>query len=117
MQCVRGSGPVESSAWEGKPVSDHRFEIDVTFSIYGEEFHWDASLNWDNHDGVIDTRIEDWFLNCYTKARSGYDTYAEMQRAEEAERWEREQLARLKAKYEPAPTKDGLSVKGDRSCL
>jgi ferredoxin len=42
--------------------------------------------------------------HCYAKARSGYeyDTFAERQRAKDAERFEREQLARLKAKYEPA---------------
>ncbi|MFV8317139.1 hypothetical protein [Mycobacterium sp. 23] len=81
-------------------MSDHRFEIDVKFSIYGQDFDWYASLNW-NNPGGLDTRIEEWFLNCYAKARSGYNTLVEMQRAEECERREREQLARLKAKYEP----------------
>lgn len=89
-------------------MSDHRFEIDVKFSIYDQDFDWDASLNWapDDYTGV-DKRIIDWFANCYAQARSDYDTYAEMRRAEDSERREREQLARLKAKYEPA---EGLGI-------
>lgn len=83
-------------------MSDHRFEIDVKFSIYGEDFEWDASLNWATNGEEIDPRITEWFANCYAKARGGYDTYTEMRRAEDSERHEREQLARLKAKYEPA---------------
>lgn len=84
-------------------MSDHRFAIDVKFSIYGEDFEWDASLNWapDNVTGV-DPRITDWFANCYARARSGYDSYVNMRAAEDSERREREQLARLKAKYEVA---------------
>lgn len=82
-------------------MSDHRFEIDVKFSIYGEDFEWDASLNWapDYYTGV-DKRITDWFANCYAKARSGYNSYQDMRAAEDTERREREQLARLKEKYE-----------------
>lgn len=85
-------------------MSDHRFHINVKFSIYGEDFDWDASLNWapDNNTGV-DVRITDFFANCYAKARSGYETYRDMKDAEEILRQEREQLARLKAKYEPGP--------------
>lgn len=84
-------------------MSDHRFQIDVKFSIYGEDFEWDASLNWDRYGSIegCDPRIVEWFANKYAQARSGYDSYVEMQRAEEQERRERGQLARLKAKYEP----------------
>lgn len=82
-------------------MSDQRFKLDVTFSIYGETFHWNPSLNWAADDDTgIDPRIIDWFANCYAKARGGYDTYVDMKRAEETERWERNQLAQLKAKYE-----------------
>lgn len=83
-------------------MSDHRFEIEVKFSIYGQDFDWSASLNWDQYNAIegTDPRIVEWFANRYAQARSGYDTYVEMVRAEENERLERAQLAQLKAKYE-----------------
>lgn len=88
-------------------MSDHRFAIDVKFSIYGQDFDWDASLNWvpDNQTGV-DPRITEWFANCYAQARSEYDTYEEMQIAQQIEKTERATLARLKAKYELSPNYD-----------
>lgn len=82
-------------------MSDHRFSLDAKLTIYGQTFEWNPWLNWvADGDSGVDQRIIDWFANCYAKARSGYDTYAEMHQAEENERDDREQLARLKAKYE-----------------
>lgn len=84
-------------------MSDHRFEIKLEFSIYGEDFEWEASLNWNAHDGGCDSRITEFFAGCYEIARAKYDaeTAAEDERRALVliEMKERAELARLLAKY------------------
>lgn len=98
-------------------MSDHRFYIKVEFSIYGEDYDWEASLNWDNHDGVIDSRIIDWFERYYNEARAKWDEQNAIDdRAKEArriEQSERAELARLKAKYEPDADASGVQSPED----
>lgn len=86
-------------------MSDHRFGLKVDFSIYGKNFEWDASLNWNAHDGGCDSRITEWFTTCYEEARAAWDAdnaaADELRRRTGVEQRERAELARLKAKYEP----------------
>lgn len=91
--------------YERRVMSDHRFEVKIEFSIYGQSFDWDASLNWSPNDFTgVDYRLIDWFADCYVKARAGYDHQNMIE--DQARDWaktealERAQLARLKAKYE-----------------
>lgn len=52
---------------------------------------------WPSNSG-IDRRIVEWVSECWDDAKARYD--AEARRREELERDERQELARLKAKYE-----------------
>ena len=84
---------------------DSRCNLKIEFSIYGEDFKWESSINYTpDDDSGVDSRVADWFKECYRKARYKYEEEmyeaqrAERERKTEAE--EREQLARLKEKYE-----------------
>lgn len=90
-------------------MSDHRCHLKIEFSIYGMKFEWDTSINYAPNEGDgIDDRIVDWFNECYAEARAAWDHESmledERRAAEKLERDERQQLARLKAKYEPELT-------------
>ena len=87
-------------------VMDSRFNLKAKFSIYGEDYDWDASLNWSAEPGEIDRRITEWFLDCHDKARMKYDERnyeaRERREAEETKARELADLERLKAKYPDA---------------
>ena len=86
-------------------MGDSRASVEITFSIYGKEFHQKWWINWMPSDELypVDRRIVEWFDTCYATARYGYDSMQAKVAAEEEERRDREQLARLQAKYpEPA---------------
>lgn len=83
---------------------DSRFHLTIKFRIYGEEYDWDCSLNWSGSDDRIDRRIAEWFLRCHDEA---YAKWCAKNADKESERMaaiieakEREELERLKAKYE-----------------
>lgn len=85
-------------------MSDHRFHLKGTFSIYGRDYPFDMSLNWHADFDGIDHRITDFFLKVYRTARREWDAelsevLAARERAAQEET-ERKELARLKAKYE-----------------
>lgn len=87
---------------------DSRFYLTVKFSIYGKVYEWkNASLNWsDNGDG-IDQRILDFFRDSHDEAYSLHqDAVWQSQKAlrdAKEEQSEREELARLQAKYGATP--------------
>ena len=48
---------------------DSRFRLKIAyFTIYGQQFEWDCSLNWTAEPGRIDERIENWFLHAHDNA-------------------------------------------------
>jgi hypothetical protein len=86
-------------------VSEHKASIKVEFSIYGETYKTDSWINWSVGGEVyeIDDRVLNFFRDSYLDARGKYDEAsgeADRKRAAETERLEREELARLKAKYD-----------------
>ncbi len=83
---------------------DSRFKIKVTFSIYGREYPWEASLNWFAPDGGVDDRIVEFFRDSYEDAKLAFDRDTDLRLDEAKEAQERAQLARLKSKYPDAPT-------------
>lgn len=98
-------------------MSDHRFGLKIWFSIYGKEFEWEPSLNWNQADGDVDGRIIDWFAECYAEARADWDAendHEEKRRAAaKREKTERAELARLKAIYEPDKQGDAAASTED----
>lgn len=87
-------------------MSDSRFHLKVTFEVYGQEFKWEASLNWSAGLGECDERIAQWFADSYDTAYTKFQTahfMAEAERRQQTEEAaEREQLARLRKKYPDA---------------
>lgn len=87
-------------------MSDHKASVKVEFSIYGETYKMDSWINWSVEGEVyeIDDRVIAFFRDSYVDARGKWEeANAEADREREAaeiERREREELARLKAKYE-----------------
>lgn len=88
-------------------MGDSRFYLKGTFSIYGEDFPFDWSLNWydDGYGHGIDDRIVQFFRESYEKAHWKYtedERKGRAKRAEkEKERLERDELKRLQEKYGP----------------
>jgi hypothetical protein len=87
-------------------MSDSRFHLKAEFSVYGKVFKYDASLNWYAEPGQCDERISKWFADCYEEA---YAEFQDTLLALEADRLkasqeqaERQELARLRAKYHDA---------------
>lgn len=85
-------------------MADSRATLKVAFSIYGKDFKQEWWINWQDSDGRgMDSRVADWFEDCYTKAYAHYQRditeYFAKQRAKETEDAERAELARLRAKY------------------
>lgn len=82
---------------------DGRFNLKVKFSIYGEDFDWDCSLNWSGYDGEIDERITEWFKKCHNVAKAKFDhrvyELEREHREKEQKRFEIEQLKMLREKY------------------
>lgn len=86
---------------------DSRFSLKAKFSIYGEDYEADWSLNWTaDRSDKIDRRITEWFLDCHDKAyckwqRELYERQSEQRAAEEKAR-EISDLKRLREKYPDA---------------
>ena len=56
-------------------MSDSRFSLKLTFTIYGETYPWDASLNYyDNGDGM-DDRITEFFVTSYRDAYEKFQAH------------------------------------------
>lgn len=85
-------------------MSDSRFHLKVEFEIYGKKYTWNPSLNYFDRGDGMDDRIFQFFVNSYNDAWMHYqeenDRAARESENRETERREREELARLKAKYE-----------------
>lgn len=58
-------------------MSDSRFKIKAEFTIYGQTYKWDASLNWFSMEGAIDRRITEFFLRSHDDAYAKYRQDAE----------------------------------------
>lgn len=88
-------------------MGDSRAEIKIGFSIYGEDFKADWSINYYPEDGGcgLDRRVREWFETCFQQAREKYDDAMyeseKNRRKREAEEIERREFVRLKEKYEP----------------
>ncbi len=87
-------------------MGDHRFTITIKMEFHGVEEEWGpAWLNWSGGRDGIDRRVTEFIESVRDRGYARFDDA--MFKAEEArnkesiERTEREQLARLKAKYEP----------------
>lgn len=83
---------------------DSRFHLRASFTIYGEEYVWNTSLNWSSYDsGRIDERITKWFLECHDEARAKWDqkslAFQEASKAKNIRQEELAELNRLKSKY------------------
>lgn len=62
-------------------MSDSRFTLKGTFSIYGKTFPFDMWLNWFTDEDIgIDRRIVDWFKSMHDEAY--YDYYFEARQDE-----------------------------------
>lgn len=85
---------------------DSRFHLKVEFKIYGRTFTWNPSLNWTADPGEIDRRIADFFIRSHDEARAEFDERVAVEGSERekaaTERREREQLKRLREKYQDA---------------
>jgi hypothetical protein len=85
-------------------VSDQRADIAISFSIYGETFKYEGSINWSPNDEGIDERIVGFFSNSYQIGYQKYQMRLEDYFRETDERGQREaelaELKRLKLKYE-----------------
>lgn len=86
-------------------MGDSRFRLKVNFSIYGEDYEWDASLNWsEDSDTGVDHNIVEWFRESYRDAHYKYLEDARKANSEhekkETGKKERALLAHLKTKYE-----------------
>ena len=82
-------------------MGDHRVSLKVEFHMHGHEAKIDQWVNY--HDGYVEG-IADWLrhqieiaMDKYAEAQWGRD----MARNAEVEAAERDELARLKAKYDP----------------
>lgn len=93
---------------EGDAMGDHRASVKIEFSMHDHEDKVDFWINYSPDDDCcpykVDRRVLEWLTKAYEKAMDNwfdqqYD--AEMMRKAEIEKQEREELARLKAKYEP----------------
>jgi hypothetical protein len=85
-------------------MGDHRISLKIEFSMHGYEDKLDAWWNfYDDEVHGVDQRAIEWLRECHERAMDKYleaRCSAEERRNAEAENAEREQLARLKAKYE-----------------
>src|SRR5258705_13719793 len=85
-------------------MGDHRFSFKAEFEMHGIKDKLElAWCNWSGGRDDIDSRITDWLENVVSKAYAKYDAdcaayFAEQNKAL-TEKAEREELARLQAKY------------------
>lgn len=93
-------------------MGDHRADIKIKFSMYGEVKKADMWINWSPHDSEcsgIDQRVLDFFREAYNEM---YGTYMDQvfehaqieQEKQEAE--ERKEYERLRKKFEGGPHAD-----------
>lgn len=88
-------------------MGEHRFSIKIEFSMHGHEDKLDAWWNFSDGSSPVegvDHRVIEWLQAQHEKAMDKYldaQYSAEERRGAERENAEREELARLKAKYEP----------------
>lgn len=85
-------------------MTDMKASIEIKFEIHGESYEGDWYINYSPNDSGIDDRIVEWFSDCYEKASRVYlknvdDYFKEKDKAENESR-EREELRRLKEKYD-----------------
>lgn len=85
-------------------MGDSRARVKIEFSIYGETYNADMSINYFPTDGLIDDRVTNFFDASYRDAKGKFDEAAykseEGARNQRREAEEREELDRLKRKYE-----------------
>ncbi len=80
-------------------MGDHRVTLKIQFSMHGHEDKWDSWLNWSDE---LPDRVADWIREQKEKAMDNWfaeNEDSEARAAAEVEAWEREELARLQAKY------------------
>jgi hypothetical protein len=84
---------------------DCRYHLKATFNVYGsKDFTCDMSCNWDGDYGEIDSRISEFFLNSYAKAKAQYDDrMAEFHREADEQRLKKSELTELKRLKEKYP--------------
>jgi hypothetical protein len=85
-------------------MGDHRFSFKAEFEMHGVKEKIDfAWLNWSGGHNDIDRRIIEWIESVRDRAMAKYDEevaeYMAEQQKGAREKAEREELARLKAKY------------------
>lgn len=81
-------------------MGDHRVSIKIQFEMHGHKDTWDSWLNWSD---TIPERVTEWIMRQKEKAMDNWfeEEYGrEQMEAAKRENHEREELARLKAKYE-----------------
>jgi hypothetical protein len=79
-------------------MGDHRADIKIKFSMYGEEKKADMWINWSPEDSGVDQRVIDFFEQA---AREMYNKgYLPLLVKEVEEDPERAEYERLKAKFE-----------------
>lgn len=85
-------------------MGDHRIGLKIEFSMHGHTEKLDAWWNFSERDVPgVDHRVIEWLQAQYEIAMDKYleaECSAEERMRAEAENHEREELARLKAKYE-----------------
>lgn len=86
-------------------MGDHRANIKLEFTIHGKTYKTElAWINYTDNGEGVDRRIVDWFSECWRDAYCRYEdqiaAYHEEQNKAQNERLERQELVRLKAKYE-----------------
>lgn len=82
-------------------MSNSRCHVKIAFSIYGEDFKHEMSINYSPEcDGGCDSRISDLFVEWERRARSKFIDREHEAKLRREERDERELLRYLKGKYE-----------------
>lgn len=82
-------------------VGDHRFTLKAEFSMHGHKDKIDWNLNWSDN---IPERVADWIETNHQKGMDNWyqaEWTADQRRQADIEDRERDELARLKEKYEP----------------
>jgi hypothetical protein len=84
-------------------MGDHRADIKITFSMYGETKKADMWINWSPDDYGVDPRVLDFFSRAYEEM---YGTYIEqaiehdLSEQDKKEADERREYERLRTKFE-----------------
>lgn len=86
-------------------MGDHRPTITADFEMHGHKAHFDFGYcNWSPNSDGVDQRVVDWFALqadiAISRWRDGVEADSRKNAKEASERREREELARLKSKYE-----------------